>query len=390
MSTPSAEQAGPQLACSGCGAGLKFSPGTESLRCPYCGAVTPVPALAGGTEELDFHAWLTRLSAESETYEVLTTRCTGCGAETTLDPNVVSDECPFCRASLIPASRSSRLVRPSALLPFRVTRPQAEEALERWMRGLWLAPNDFKRSARRTGGLAGMYVPCWTYDCEATTRYAGERGEWYWVTESYTTRENGRTVRRTRRVRRTRWYPASGTVHDSFDDVLVLASESLPRKEADALQPWDLGSLVAYSDEYLSGFRTESYRIPLDEGFERARPAMDEAIRGTIRRDIGGDEQRIHRMSTRWDDITFKHVLLPVWISAYRYRDRVYRRLVNARTGEVQGERPWSWIKIALLVILALIVALFVVVVAEGEVAFVAYLAPRPGYGLMGVLPLPG
>lgn len=377
MSTPSAERAGPRLACSGCGAGLRFEPGADALTCPYCGASTPVPRLAGGTEELDFGAWLGRLASGADRYEVLDAHCTSCGAETTLDPNVVSDECPFCRGALVRAGASKRLIRPTALLPFHVTREQAEAALERWMRGIWLAPNDFKRNATREGKLVGVYVPCWTFDCEATTRYTGARGEWYWETETYTTTENGRAVTRTRQVRKTRWYPASGTVHDSFDDVLVLASDSLPRKQADALQPWDLPALVAYSDEYLAGFRTESYQVPLDQGFELAKPVMDEAIHDTIRRDIGGDEQQVHGTETRWDDVTFKHVLLPVWISAYRYRDRVYRRLVNARTGEVQGERPWSWIKIALLVIVLLAVALVLTGVfgAEGSGSYGAGMA---------------
>lgn len=347
MSEARAEQS--TLACSGCGAGLKYSPGAGALACPYCGASTPVPQVAGGAEELDFHAYLARLSEQAETHEVLAARCTGCGAETTLPPNVVGDECSFCGASLIPASQSKRLIRPSALLPFRVTRPEAEEALERWMRGLWFAPNDFVGSARREGGLSGTYVPCWTFDCVATSRYTGERGEHYYVTETYTTTENGKTVTRTRQVRKTRWYPARGTVRDDFDDVLVMASESLPREEAHALEPWDLANLVPCADEFLSGFRTESYRIPLDAGFEAARGIMEGTIHTTIRRDIGGDEQRIHSVETRYDDVTFKHVLLPAWISPCRYRDRVYRRLVNARTGEVQGERPWSAVKLALL-----------------------------------------
>lgn len=372
MSSPAVPQA--QLACSGCGAGLKYAPGSASLACPYCGASTPVPQVHGGTEELDFREYLSRISAGEETYEVLAARCSGCGAETTLDPNVVSDECPFCSGSLIPAAKSSRLVRPRALLPFRVTREQASEAMDRWMSRLWFAPNDFKRSARREGGLTGIYIPCWTFDCEATTRYSGERGEWYYVTEEYTTQEDGKTVTKTREVRRTRWYSARGTVHDSFDDVLVLASESLPRKQAAALEPWDLANLVEYSEEYLSGFRTESYRIPLDQGFEVAKPIMAATIEASIRSDIGGDEQRIHSTDTRYDDVTFKHILLPVWISAYRYREKVYRRLVNARTGEVQGERPWSWIKIALLALfVAALVLTAVLLLRDHQAASGAY-----------------
>ena len=105
---------------------------------------------------------------------------------------------------------------------------------------------------------------------------------------------------------------------------------------------------MAYSDEYLSGFRAESYQVELEQGFGQARELMVPTIEETIEEDIGGDHQRIHGMRSRYDNITFKHILLPVWISAYRYQNKAFRFLVNARTGEVQGERPWSWFKIAL------------------------------------------
>lgn len=81
---------------------------------------------------------------------------------------------------------------------------------------------------------------------------------------------------------------------------------------------------------------------------------MAEAIRQSVRSDIGGDTQRIHSVKTQHDDVTFKHLLLPAWLSAYRFKDKAYRFLVNARTAEVQGERLWSWVKIALAVLAAL------------------------------------
>ena len=114
----------------------------------------------------------------------------------------------------------------------------------------------------------------------------------------------------------------------------------------DRLEPWGLSDLVPYQSQYLSGFRAESYQVGLEEGFNEARKQMDGPIRDSIRSDIGGDEQRIQSMRSSFSDITFKHILLPVWISAYRYRNKSFRFLVNARTGEVQGERPWSWMKI--------------------------------------------
>jgi hypothetical protein len=199
-------------------------------------------------------------------------------------------------------------------------------------------------------------VPYWTYDANTISAYSGERGEDYHVTESYTTRENGKTVTRTRQVKKTRWHRVSGTVTNAFDDVLVLASRSLPAACTTRLEPWDLENLAPFQPEYLAGFRTESYQVGLEEGMEQAKTIMDAAIRTAICRDIGGDHQRVHDVDTQYNDLTFKHVLLPLWLSVYRYGEKPYRFVVNARTGEVQGERPWSWVKITLAVLGALAV----------------------------------
>jgi hypothetical protein len=158
-------------------------------------------------------------------------------------------------------------------------------------------------------------------------------------------------------VQHTRWYPASGSVSASFDDVLVCASKSLPHEMIDELEPWDLHELKPYDARYLSGFVTERYKIGLEEGFSISKEKMDGPIREKIRRDIGGDEQQITSVNTTYSEVKFKHLLLPLWISSYRYNDKIYRFVINARTGEVNGDRPWSWIKITLATIAGLAVA---------------------------------
>jgi hypothetical protein len=119
-------------------------------------------------------------------------------------------------------------------------------------------------------------------------------------------------------------------------------------------------NLVPYADEYLSGFIAERYQVDLRQGWGRAEERMDEVIRQDVKRDIGGDHQRIHTLSTTHSGVTYKHVLLPMWICSYRYKQKVYRFLVNARTGEVQGQRPWSWVKITLAALFVAAVALLV------------------------------
>jgi len=96
--------------------------------------------------------------------------------------------------------------------------------------------------------------------------------------------------------------------------------------------------------------------VELPEGYEEARTRMDAVIARDVRFDIGGDAQRIHGIDTDVRDVTFKHILLPVWLAAYKYRGETYRFVVNGRTGRVQGERPWSAWKIAFAVLALLIV----------------------------------
>jgi hypothetical protein len=112
----------------------------------------------------------------------------------------------------------------------------------------------------------------------------------------------------------------------------------------------------------VSGFQAEAYQVGLRDGFPIAKTTIDRQIESAVRSDIGGDHQRIHGVSTQLSDIKFKHVLLPVWISAYRYRDKAYRFVINGQTGEVSGESPKSWIKIALLAA-AILVGLFILLV---------------------------
>jgi LSD1 subclass zinc finger protein len=356
VSTPQQQH---QFPCEQCGALLTYAPGSDSLKCPYCGAQNQIDASKQPVGELDYNAYLAQLAAGADTVETLPVKCGGCGAASTLPPGMASGACPFCGQPVVAEAMSVRQIKPEALLPFAIKRDQAQQAFRQWLSSLWFAPSELAACAEK-GKIDGCYVPAWTYDCDTVSQYVGERGEDYTETENYTEVVNGQTVERTREVIKTRWWPASGVVQDQFDDVLVLASNSLPPTCRDHLEPWDLKSLVPYRDEFLSGFVTEMYQVDLPAGFEAAKGIMAGTIRQTVESDIGGNHQRIFSIDTDYRDITFKHILLPLWISAYSLRGKTYRFLVNARTGKVAGERPYSAWKITAAIAAGLVVILLI------------------------------
>jgi len=334
--------------CTGCGADLTYAPGTTQLQCQYCGTQQQIASETGNTivNENDYLKYLSERAIDSsEKQTIHTVNCKSCGATVTLDSHVTSDKCIFCGTPLIVSeSQTNQIIKPKYLLPFTITQQDAHTRFKTWLSKLWFAPNKLKHYGDNTDMLSGVYIPYWTYDSNTETNYTGQRGTNH--TESYTVTVNGKSERRTRTV--IRWHNVSGHVSHFFDDVLILASNSLPRPVANKLDPWDLNNLTGYDEQYLSGFRTESYQVKVEDGFGIAKSVMNTTIEQLIRRDIGGDHQRISSCSTSYSNVTFKHILLPVWISAYRFKGKTYRFLINGRTGEVQGERPWSWIKITL------------------------------------------
>lgn len=340
--------------CTTCGADMRFDPATKGLHCDHCGAQEEMDTSeAILPRELDFQTAITAQLPLQDMEETRVSECPNCGAQVEFDENVHAAECPFCATPVVTGTGTNRHIKPRGLLPFGVTEEQAKEAMNSWLGRLWFAPNGLKEYARKGRKMSGIYVPYWTFDADTKSEYSGERGTDYYVTR--TVHRNGKNVQV--RQRHTHWRRKSGRVARFFDDVLVLASNALPRRYTEALAPWDLGALEPYVPDYLAGFRAEAYSVPIEDGFVMARDHMDRVILRDVKFDIGGDRQRVHSVHTQVSDVTFKHILLPVWLAAYKYRGKTYRFVVNGRSGRVQGERPWSAWKIAFAVIVGAIVA---------------------------------
>ncbi len=342
--------------CDQCGADFRFDPDAGKLVCDHCGNTAEVAQVGpweGTIRELDFEKALSGQLDGAEVEETRVLSCPNCGAQVAFDEKTHAAECPFCATPVVTGTGTHRHIKPKGVLPFALEERAAREAMTEWLGRLWFAPNGLQEYARKGRKMQGIYVPYWTFDADTKSSYRGERGTVYYETK--TVMRDGK--RQQVRVQKVRWRAVSGRVARFFDDVLVLASRTLPKRYTDALEPWDLGALEPYRPEFLAGFRAEGYQVELEDGFKEARAHMDNVIARDVRFDIGGDRQRIHDIDTDVRDVTFKHILLPVWLAAYKYRGKTYRFVVNGRTARVQGERPYSAIKIAIAVVIGLIVA---------------------------------
>lgn len=345
--------------CPNCGSDFQFDPATGGLRCPHCGFEDPIGAPSGpwggaiSLQEQDYAAALAGGLGHESYEETRVLACDSCGAQVEVDEATHGTVCPFCATPVVGGTGTNRHIKPRGVLPFALDEKTARSAMTDWLGRLWFAPNGLKNYARKGRAMDGVYVPYWTFDAHTESRYSGHRGTVYYTSRSVV--RNGK--RHTEQVPKIRWRAASGRVARFFDDVLVLGSRSLPKTFTDGLPPWDLTQLRPYTPEYLAGLRAEAYGVQLDEAFDQARSQIDRQIERDVRFDIGGDRQRIDRINTSVSDITFKHVLLPIWVAAYRFNGKSFRIVINGQTGRVQGERPWSAWKIAIAVIVGAAVA---------------------------------
>ena len=334
--------------CPGCGGQLHWKPTAGAMECPYCGTTVDDPHAASSVEIEEY-----RLDEAAEAAprgwgaERTSVSCDGCGAIHEVAPDEQAGECPFCGSAQIHGEASGGdVIAPESVLPFAVERNDAVRQFRGWLSGLWFRPSSLKGSAQ-IESIAGIYIPAWTFDTDAHSQWQAESGEYYEEEETVQVEENGQTVEKTRKVRKTRWSDAAGTHDGHYDDWLVQASGGLDQVALKGLLPFELGELRPYDATYLSGFKAERYAVGLDEALGVAENEIGGAERNACRKLVPGDTQRNLQVRTTFADVRFKHTLLPIWVAAYRYEGQVYRYLVNGHSGKAYGDAPYSKWKIA-------------------------------------------
>jgi DNA-directed RNA polymerase subunit RPC12/RpoP len=321
--------------CPQCGGQLAFEIETQRLTCAHCGVSAPLPAAGASAESteqvLDFvmptiqgHQW-------AQTFTRL--ECGSCGAHNLLSPEQKTGRCPYCGANQwIEAANWTELLEPQCIGPMQLTLEQVKERVQQWLgRGLF-TPDDLVKAIGRMR-LRPAYYSCWTFDgllklpwtCEV------EEGSDHWV-------------------------PLSGVEERFFDDVLVPGVKSLQPRELESLEPFPLKELVPFSPDYLAGWNTLIYDIALADASLVARERVLRKIRPQLHDFAapGRQKRRLQAGGGNWSGMTYKHVLLPIWVGSYSYRQQTYRLLVNGITGKVGGKKPSDSIKVVLFGLIVL------------------------------------
>jgi len=341
--------------CPACGGIMDFDPESQCLKCPYCDNKIEITKNQDGIVEYDFE------TAEDDAptnwgNEKRVIHCQSCGAETVLDENSTAQFCAFCGSSHIVKTEENPGIVPESLIPFKITKESAIKRFKEWINNRFFAPGALK-SQYQEQKMTGVYIPCWTYDSDTDSFYTAEAGTYYYVTETDWVEENGERKMVTKQVRKIRWRFVSGAYSKYFDDIIVNASKKVDDNLMKNLEPFNLKELVQYMPQFLSGFLAERYSVTLKEGWEKAKDIIDSSIRQGIHSQINADEVRNLLVNTSYRNIKYKHILLPVWISSYTYKGKIYRYMINGQTGEVQGEAPVSALKVILLILAVLAVA---------------------------------
>lgn len=324
--------------CEACGCPIE----AEDKFCPACGHAQVIEATSIATAE------------DSDKRHF---RCDNCGSEVATSPQQRSYVCPFCDSTyVVELQEWTHRQRPEFIVGFGVTREQALEKFRVWIaENSWFRPGDLHTSTLGDK-QQGVYLPFWSFSMLANSQWSANIGEYWYRTETYTTRDSkGNTVTRTRRVRETEWWPLSGNHHHYYAGYLVSGSKGLPQDQAERIKPFNLPALRRYEPYYLAGWLSEEYSIEPDAALQMCQQEFYRREQHNVAAFMPGDTHRGLQVSTRFNSINSDLCLLPVYILSYRYRDKVYRFLVNGQTGKCVGDKPVSWQRITLAIVAGLI-----------------------------------
>lgn len=333
--------------CKSCGGNLIFSPKEQALSCPHCRSIS--------TFDIDKNVVKKPYIQDFDNQPVLESgisslTCTSCGAHMNMLNGEISGQCPFCGTGNIILKEDIKGLKPDECIPFTIEAADAESSFKKWIKKKWFVPNDLKKQAK-ADNTKGIYSPCYAFNAQSYSTYSGVLGK------HYTTYVG--TGKNRRAVIRTRFFNISGDINKDFIDVMTECSPHFDQKVLDKLRPFSLDKRAVYDKSFLSGFSADSYDKDLNTGWKDSAQKMDKELKTAILSKYSYDVVQSLNVNTKYSNILYSYMLLPVYTSGFKYNQKIYNFFVNGNTGRTFGAVPRSPVKIffAVLFAIALIVA---------------------------------
>lgn len=339
--------------CPACGGPLRFAGDSGKLKCDYCESVYELAEIEQSMRDAESKA-ADAFQKESEkrksggdswdtsemggdwgpdAAKLRTYSCPSCGAELICEEATAATSCPYCGNNAIVPGQFSGALKPDFVIPFKLEKQDAVNALKKHYKGKFLLPGTFS-AKNHIEKVQGVYVPFWLFDgtADADVHFHAERESSHRDGEYEVTTTRHYDVRRAGSMR--------------FERVPVDASKRMPDEMMDSIEPFDYSELRQFSTAYLPGFLADRYDVSVEECAPRADErfsntiveALKETVTGYTSYHITSKDVRVQRGKTHY-------ALLPVWLLSTKWSGKNFLFAMNAQSGKMAGDLPVSWMK---------------------------------------------
>ena len=323
--------------CPSCGGAIEFDSTLQKMKCPYCDTEFDVDILIGYDEDLkndreDELNWEREAGDEWSAEEKENMRvyvCESCGGEIIADETTGATACPFCGNPVVVKGSFSGDLKPDYIIPFKLDKAAAKEALRRHLEGKRLLPRVFK-SENKIDEIKGVYVPFWLFDTEADARIR------YDATTVRVWRDSKFEYTETRHYNIVR----CGTL--LFDRVPVDGSSKMDDSLMESIEPFDFSEAVPFQTAYLSGYLADRYDVSAEESKERANARVKQSTEDAFADTISGAYATVRPVSSsvQLKCSEAKYALYPVWVLNSTWRGQRFTFAMNGQTGKFVGDLP--------------------------------------------------
>ncbi len=322
--------------CPCCGGAIAFDSTVQKMKCPYCDTEFEMENLASYDEELkketeDDMSWDNEAGSdweEGETDGLCSYVCKSCGGEIVCDENTAATSCPFCSNPVVMMGKLSGTLKPDYVIPFKVDKKAAKEALKKHYSGKRLLPKIFK-DQNHIEEIKGVYVPFWLFDADANAslRYRATRVR-MWSTQDYDYTE-------------TSFYSVIRDGRLGFERVPVDGSSKIADDLMESIEPFDFSEAVDFQTAYLAGYFADKYDVNSEDSIDRANERIKKSTEEVFTSTVQGYSTVIpEHTSVQLKNGKAKYALYPVWLLNTSWNGNNYTFAMNGQTGKFVGDLP--------------------------------------------------